>query len=176
MEVFWAAFGGGAAGGMFSLLGVLLLDSFRQWRLRPMLRLRLEFGYLIPGLPGGGPRILTAPPSHAPSNGQAILIYCAYNPNPLPLEVTSYGLGSGKHGASLLVQNPDLFGDQPPKMLKQGESFTQTGLVGELAKVGLGWQKMNYVWFRTRSGHSFQARIPKREKERITEFLSSQHS
>lgn len=175
MDNFWAAFGGGAAGSVFTLLGVLLVDALQRWRLRPQLRIMLEFGYLVPGVNRIGYRIWNRDPSRPPPDGNAIISFHALNPSPFPLEITSYGLATKRRKDGRLFVNPDFYGDQPPKLLKQGESFTQTAPVTQLGLIeGKGWLQIEYVWFSTRSGHKFQSRISRQEKDRVIKFLEMQ--
>jgi hypothetical protein len=178
MDTFWAAFGGGAAGSVFTLLGVLLLDYLGRRRNRPLLQVELEFGYLIPGvqgLPNEYPRILTVDPSNAPTAGVAVIVFKAFNPNHFPQEVTSYGLYVKTSGHPILHFNPDKWGDQPPKMLAQGDGFTQTAPIkSRYLEPGITWDDVTYLWFKTRSGHEFRAKIAKRERTRIAQFLEGQ--
>lgn len=49
MDVFWAAFGGGAAAGVFTLLAVLLGEYIRWQLAQPKLEVSVSLGFFVHG-------------------------------------------------------------------------------------------------------------------------------
>ena len=55
-SVFWAAFGGGAAAGIFTLLAVVLTQWIRWYLDRPLIKVNVSFARLI-NMPGVNKKI-----------------------------------------------------------------------------------------------------------------------
>ena len=107
-SIFWAAFGGGAAAGIFTLFAVILAEWLRWRSDRPLLKASLRFAkHFGPGRP----------------SDNLMLSFEARNPHSKTIVVQSFALrlGHAKDNVSNLQIRPNF----TPSELKGGGSITQ---------------------------------------------------
>ena len=121
-DVFWAAFGGGAAAGLFTLLAVVTAEWLRWYVDRPLLRVSARLGQLATkGMAGG-----------VEMSGKLLFLE-AVNPHSQQVTVSSFGLSFKQEELGSLWISPQL--QYPlPYQIGSGKSLSQWTSVAELLK------------------------------------------
>ena len=148
MDVFWAAFGGGAAAGVVGAVGVLAVEWMRARREAPKLVVNATFARML----GGGVE-----------DDQLYLQIKVSNSRMIPMTVTSYGLDRGKQGSLLM---PYKYAEpQLPHALAPGGSagvrVPVDTLIQALVKDGIRVSDIKGVRVDTAVGRVFEGKIPK---------------
>ena len=156
-EVFWAAFGGGAAAGVV----ILAADWFR-WHLdRPLLKVELSLGNLMLDK-----AFLTSPTPNMSDN--PLLIFTARNDRIRPVFIASLGLEFSEPKSRFrfwLSNKTALTGDwfQLPYEVTDGKGFqgpwSITTWFESLRQSGLEPKHVKKVWFLSHAGTRFSSRI-----------------
>jgi len=153
--VFWAAFGGGAAAGLFTLVAILLSDYLQRRRERPLLKVKLSAGWFV----GPGKYLTTVV-----KNDHPYLFFEAHNVYRAPVTVDSFGLlYRDKHSGKLQVK-PRL-GYAFPYRIEGGQSLIQwterAELFRTLKRDGCSPSDLKWVWFKASTGQVYKDRISK---------------
>ena len=158
-SVFWAAFGGGAAAGSFTIIALLVAEWFRWYIDRPLLMVSASLGqtYLAAGLD--------------PSENNIYLD--ARNPHSHPVTVSSFGVIFGAHKRPWRLR-PSKYvrlwfrPNEPrnfPYQIEGGRSLMQWHTVanhfGHLRELGLEPQNLTKVWFLASSGKYYYGKVDK---------------
>jgi hypothetical protein len=145
--VFWAAFGGAAAAGIFTLIAVIGGEWFRWFLDRPLVRVKLSIGYMVSG----------GQVEKAPS-----ILFEAINPHTKSVMLSTFGLSYRHPELGTLYVNPQI-GYQFPYKLEGGTSLTQwttmTDLLDILKEQGREPSELKWVWFKSSSGKPFRSKI-----------------
>lgn len=142
--VFWAAFGGGAAAGAFTLLAVLIAEWLRWFLDRPLVRVSVSIGCLV--------------------NDETLHLFVeARNPHSKPVILNTFGLSFKRKEWGTMYVNPQR-GYRFPYTLEGGHSLSQWTPVADfgttLEKGERQISDLKWVWFRSSAGKEFRAKIP----------------
>ena len=156
-NVFWAAFGGGAAAGVV----ILAADWFR-WHLdRPLLKVELSLGNMV-----SDQALFTTPTPDMANN--PLLIFTARNDRIRPVIIASLGMGYSDPKSRLkfwLTNRTAMTGDwfQLPYEVTDGKGFqgpwSMTTWFQSLGKSGLEPKHLKKVWFQSHAGTRFSSRV-----------------
>ena len=156
-EVFWAAFGGGAAAGVVGLAAVLVVEYIRSRREAPHLNVSVTLGYEIGGVPDR-------------SNVRLAFIQ-ASNPRSIPITINSFGWDYGK--GRMLLWGFNTSYATLPYSLQPGASTDariEVDLVIDgLRKNGLLPSDLKGAVVRTAIGRDFKGRIHKKTIKTLKE-------
>ena len=150
-DVFWAAFGGGAAAGIVTLLVVVTAEWLRWYVDRPLLRVSARLGQIAtPGMAGG-----------VEMSGKLLFLE-ATNPHTRQVTVSSFGLSFKRKDLGLLWISPQH--QYPlPYQIDGGKSLSQwtpvSGLLKGRREKGQRPDDLRWVWFRTQTGKEYRERI-----------------
>ena len=148
-NVFWAAFGGGAAAGVVGVVGVLVVEYFRARRDRPGLDVTVSLGYEHGGYP---------------DRSDVMMVFLsASNPRAIPLTIDSWGWGYGK-GMMLLwafVHSRQQLPYSLAPGTSTGASFPVDLTIAALRKNGLKPSDLKSGIVRTAIGRDFKGTIHK---------------
>lgn len=154
MDVFWAAFGGGAAAGIVTLLSVLLIE-FTRWRLsQPKLRVSFTLGAVLE--PGGSPK--------------RAMFFSAYNGRSTPVTITSIGLSASpkSKGHQIVGIRRDM---ELPKELTAGGQFDTwvelDDLIPQFARLGTTVGDMKHAYVTAHGAKIFSTKISKSFKKEM---------
>ena len=143
MDVFWAAFGGGAAAGIFSVIAVVLGEYLRWRSVQPKLVVSVTLGRLA------GARDIDGQlyPVQVDDSCETTL-FGAQNPRLSSATVMSFGLRA-RHGEKPVIQVTPQF--KFPYEIEGGKSLTQwfdtKVLLKSLAETGNKPSDIKYAWF-----------------------------
>ncbi len=162
-DVFWAAFGGGAAAGVFSLLAVVLGELFRLKSGRPKLEVSARLGGVKWDSQG---RMVASP------RGEKMVYFEAQNQhNFIPVTVTMFGVRFRRAKDPRLQLYPN---HQFPQNLGAGESLVEwtetTELLSKVAAAGKKPSDIKSVWFKSAAGREFRGKVDKETIERLGEL------
>lgn len=148
-EVFWAAFGGGAAAGIFTLLAVIIGQWFQWFLDRPLLKINTRVAYIY------DKSGLLANPN------QKQLMLQASNPYTKLVTVTSFGISFKRkiNGIAIIPQPPYTF----PYEIKGGSSLDQwisvTRVTLYLKEQNGTPSDLKEIWFQSVTGRVFRGPI-----------------
>lgn len=159
-NVFWAAFGGGAAAGLLTLAAIGFVEWLRWFIDRPLVKVNLSLGFI-----------------HASGivNEERQIIYEAINPHSKPVTLSTFGLTFRQKKWGKLFITPQ-FGYQFPYQLDGGKSISQWSEVKSLLKTlereNRTPKDLKWAYFNASSGKVYRHEIKKwvikeLEKEKI---------
>jgi len=156
-NVFWAAFGGGAAAGIFTLLALLMTEWLRWYIDRPLVRPEMSLGFrVVEGL--------------KPDDTFYAFLE-ASNPHTKAVTLNKFGFRyKGKEFKNSLIVTPQV-GYQFPYTLAGGKSFSQWTPVKNLLHVlredGHSPSDLGYVFFGSATGKIFLGKIERQTIEAL---------
>jgi hypothetical protein len=165
-DVFWAAFGGGAAAGIFTLLAVLSTEWFRDFLNRPRIGTKLMFAQII---------------SHAHANRDSTqyLSFEAANAKDKPVTLSSYGLMFKRRKSDLLHVIPSPVTTFPIRLESRdsiSDHIPQENLFKTLREMHKRPKELKWVYFKDATGYYYRNKIAKitiKELERrYNEYLT----
>ena len=149
-NMFWAAFGGAAAAGIFTLLAVLFAEWLRRFLDRPLLKVNMTFARI----------------HNHPMFKEGVRYICleAKNPHSKPVTVETFGFDYKSKTKERFQVLPDgLY--QFPYEVKGGQSIsqltTEESLFPALRKEGKKPSDLKGVWFQSSPGQVFRGKIPR---------------
>jgi hypothetical protein len=149
LNIFWAAFGGGAAAGIFTLIALSVAEWLRWFIDRPLLKVSMTFAFA----------------HNIPMFKENIPYICliARNPHSKSVVVSSFGFDyKSKPKQKFNIMPDGLY--QFPYEVKGGKSVSQTTtreiLFDALLKEGKRPSDLKSVWFQSESGKVFRGKIP----------------
>lgn len=149
-NVFWAAFGGAAAAGLVTLVGVLAAEWYRWFLDRPLIKVEARLGYIL--YPFGDP-----------DKTQYFFIE-AMNPHSKPVILSQFGC-MFKHKKWGWIQQMPVAGYKFPYKLDGECSLSQwtpvDTLFDVLKEMGRKPSDLKWVVYRTASGKHFRGKIKK---------------
>lgn len=165
IDVFWAAFGGGAAAGIVTLVAVLLAEYIR-WRLaQPSLQIAVTLGMHFNAIPA--------------TFGHIQMFLEARNPSIHSVTVVAFGFAlRDKHMMTIFPYA------KLPYEIAGGQALREKAEIGEVLKTLTSNNKkpsdIRCVWFRAASGKEYRRKFPKsiinvlekRQRENSAEFSS----
>jgi hypothetical protein len=147
-NIFWAAFGGGAAAG--AVIGII--ELFRWFASRPLLKVEVTLGTIIE----------TAPSLRTSTVAMDKVFLEARNTHLVPVTVSSFGLGFKRRKGERLVMPPQR-DYRFPYEVSGGKELTQWTSIEELLRAlrerGRRPSDLRWGWFRASSGKEFRGRI-----------------
>ena len=158
-DVFWAAFGGAAAAGIFTFGAVMLAEWFRWFMDRPLLKIKASQGFQVSGIPG------------VTEETSEFLFYLqASNPHSRSVTVSSMGVSlRGKKSPGFMFM--PTAGFVFPFEVLSGKSLSQgipmSNVADGLLEIKKSAADLKYVWFLASTGKTFRTRIPKDIKESV---------
>ena len=163
--IFWAAFGGGAAAGLFTFAAVVLGEWFRWFIDRPLLKVSASQGFTVSGIPG-----VTAETSE-------FLFYLqASNPHSRSVTVSSMGVtlkGKKAPGLAFMPTAGFVF----PFEVHSGKSLSQgipmSTVADGLMKTKKSASDLKHVWFLASTGKKFRARFPSDVKDSVQDTIQT---
>ena len=157
--VFWGAFGGGAAGSIFTLMGIFLSEWLRWRKGRPSLKVSAHMGLV---------------PTGSGQDYKKMLLLEAKNYHPGMVKVTSHGCQWKKWGQVYLKPQS---GHQFPCEIGSGDNLLEWVDLPEffefLKKNGATPRDLSAVWFRSAAGDIFSKRIHKNVIKNLTSMFES---
>lgn len=150
-NIFWAAFGGGAAAG--AVIGII--ELVRWFTSRPLLKVKVELGKIV----GTFPNMY----SYTGMTEQASHIFLtASNPHLVPVTISSFGFDYKRPKGERMTILPQI-GYQFPYEVAGGKELAQwtdmEGLLSNLRQNGRRPSDLKWAWFRTSSGKEFHGKI-----------------
>ncbi|MGA9099734.1 MAG: hypothetical protein WB392_12480 [Methanotrichaceae archaeon] len=149
-SVFWAAFGGGAAAGIFTLLAVVLTQWIRWYLDRPLIKVGVSFARLI-NVPGVNQKDLN-------------ISLEAKNPHNRTATLSTFGFYFKSRADGKLQIMPDGTYSFPYE-LQAGKSIAQfsneNNLYGALHNAGKKPSDLKCGYFTISSGQVFRGNIPR---------------
>lgn len=149
LNIFWAAFGGGAAAGIFTLIALSVAEWLRWFIDRPLLKVSMTFAYAY----------------NVPMFKENIPYICltARNPHSKSVVVSSFGFDyKSKPKQKIQIMSDGTC--QFPYEVKGGQSISQMSrqenLFDALLKEGKKTSDLKRVWFQSESGKVFRGKIP----------------
>ena len=158
-SVFWAAFGGGAAAGIFTLLAVSFAEWLRWYMDRPLLIVRCVSGYVVGG---------------ANSDDSRKLWFRVRNPHSKTVVVSNIGLQfKGRRSESIMfLVVPTI---QLPSPIEGGTEMNQyvdmALISAHLKDRGSAPSKLKWVWVSAESGATYRAKLPTDVKNEISALM-----
>lgn len=160
-NIFWAAFGGGAAAGIFTLVAVVVAEWFRWFWDRPLLKISMGFGYYIY--------------SDRIDETQHIVLE---GKNPHTKSVTVETLGfyykSKEWGKVQLIHE----GGELPREVEGGKSFSYRapiqGLLEGLEKHRRKPSDLKWVYMESSSGKVFRGKITSKNMRGLEKAFQAQ--
>ncbi len=144
-NVFWAAFGGGAAAGIITLFAVIIAEWFRWFLDRPLIRVKTSLGFIT-------------------GNVTRQVIYEAINPHSKPVTLSAFGFLYRREQWGKLFTAPQL-GYQFPYQLDGGKSISQwtsvQSLLETLKRGGRTPRDLKWVYFNASSGTVYRGKVEK---------------
>lgn len=150
-NIFWAAFGGGAAAG--AVIGII--ELIRWVSSRPLLKVTVQLGEIF----GTFPNVysLKGSPTQA-----SYIFFEARNPHPLPVTVSSFGLNYKRTKGYKITILPQV-GYKFPYEVEGGKELVQwksvEDFLSELRSYRERPSNLKWVWFRATSGKVFRGKI-----------------
>jgi len=180
VDVFWAAFGGGAAAGVVTLIAVILGECFRSQIAQPMLVVTMALGriYTIGGTsqPAVQER-LTFCKGETP-----VVILQAQNTRSKTVTVTTFGFVAQKRRLTFRQKTKSFqfqprynFGHVLPYTIPPGgspliQAEDSRELIRSLTEAGFSPTDIKYVWFATAAGKEYKGKPTKATIELLTEI------
>jgi len=163
-EVFWAAFGGGAAAGIFTLLAVIVGQWFQWFLDRPLLKIDTRVAYIY------DKSGLLANPK------EKQLMFHASNPHTKPVTVTSFGISfKRKINGIVVIPQP---GYNFPYEITGGRSLDQwisvTKVTSYLREQNGKPSDLKEIWFQSVTGRVFRGSINARTLEDLNKEFTLQ--
>ena len=155
MDIFWAAFGGGVAGGIVAALVGIGVEWVKYLLSKPHLKVTGACRYVV--TPGSSSNLIGIE-----DIDEIQLILSAANDRQHPTTVTGFGIQlKGKNTPGLfLIPNP---GVHMPYEIMPGQALTQftsvADLVVELKNMGKKPRDLKQIWFSTATGQQFRGAI-----------------
>lgn len=155
--VFWGAFGGGAAAGLFTLLAVGVAEWLRWFVNRPLLKVRAVVGDV------------ESTTGHMASSGalgvgSRKIFLIAANPHTVPLNVSTFGLSYRSKKWGTMVVRP-LVGYDFPHQILSGTNLIQwvdvPRVLQELRSRNRNPKDLKYAWFTSSTHKIFRGRLTK---------------
>lgn len=152
--VFWAAFGGGAAAGVFILLAVVIAEWLRWFFDRPLVKVEMSLGLIL-----------------GDATQTQYVYFEALNPHSKPVILAGIGLSfKGTKWPAVAILPPQLSA-LFPYQLDGGMTFNQRLTVQELIDALKNGDRVpgdiTRVWFRSQAGKFFSRRIQTRVIKQI---------
>jgi len=150
-NIFWAAFGGGAAAG--ALIGII--ELFRWLASRPLLKVKVELGKIV----GEFPNML----SYTGLTEQASQIFLiASNPHLAPVTVSCFGFDYKQPKGERMTILPQI-GYRFPYEVAGGKELMQwtdvEGILSNLRQNGRRPSDLKCAWFKASSGKEFHGKV-----------------
>ncbi|MBN1862969.1 MAG: hypothetical protein JW790_04935 [Dehalococcoidales bacterium] len=143
-DVFWPALGGGIGGG----IAILIVEIFRWYVNRPLIRCKASLGFIHSGI----------------EDNTRYLFLEATNPHSQPVTISTFGLLYKKKELGKLHVTPQV-GYSFPYQLDNGKSIIQWSDMQLLLKTlreGMRVpQDLKWVYFQASSGKLYRNKIPK---------------
>lgn len=150
-NIFWAAFGGGAAAG--AVIGVI--ELVRWLSSRPLLKVGVRLGEIG----GTFPNLYSLRGSLEQASH---IFFEAKNPHHVPVTVSSFGLDYERPKGAKITILPQV-GSQFPYEVAGGKELIQWRPIGEflskLRQIGERPSHLKWVWFQASSGKVFRGMI-----------------
>ena len=153
MDVFWAAFGGGAAAGIVTLVAVIVGEYIRWLVAQPKLIVSMSLGYVT-------------------AKGNTLqVIFQAQNPRTHPVTVSTFGyrVRNGKKPMMQVGHQSHLF--RFPYEIVGGKSLVQWAdaneVIRSLCENGNKPSDIKYAWFNTAAGKEFRGKPSKETIENL---------
>jgi hypothetical protein len=146
-DIFWSAFGGGAAAGLFTLLALGFVEWLRRFLDRPLVLVRAMWAYYREPISNNDVRRISVD---------------AVNPHSTPVTLSTFGFGLREKESMLFVipETVDL-----PYELKGGKSITELcrveNLFDGLRKGNKTPNDLAFVWYRAQSGKLYKKKLHK---------------
>jgi len=144
-SVFWAAFGGGAAAGTFTLFALGFSEWLRWFLDRPLVKAKLSLGFLT-------------------GDTTRQVFYEAANLHSKPVTLSTFGLAFRRKQWGKLFTTPQ-YGYQFPYQLDGGKSISQWASVQNLLETLQGDNRtprdLKWVYFNASSGKTYRSKIEK---------------
>lgn len=161
-NMFWAAFGGGAAAGVFTLIAVVVAEWIRWFMDRPLVKVNVAFAYV----------------HNHPLFDENTRYICleAKNPHSKPVTLSTFGWRYKSQAPMQFQIMPD--GTlQFPFELEGGKAISQLSpeedLFKALRKEGLKPSDLKCVFFKSSSGKTFRGKIPRVTMQALENHFSS---
>jgi len=161
LDVFWAAFGGGAAAGIFTLIALSVAEWLRWFIDRPLLKVSMTFAYVY----------------HHPMFKENVpyISLTARNPHGKSVVVSSFGFDyKSKPKQIFQIMSDGVY--QFPYEVKGGQSISQRtmqeNLFDALQKEGKKPSDLKGVWFQSESGKTFRGKIPRAIRHALEEAFN----
>jgi hypothetical protein len=152
-DVFWAAFGGGAAAGIVTLIAVLFAEWYRWFLDRPLVKVSLSTGFFV-------------------GQKDIKLFLEASNPHTKSVTLSSFGFMFRNKKWGTIVVNPQ-FGYIFPYELSSGKSLQQwsdiPGLLNTLKNDGKTPKDLKWVYFRSSAGKTYRGKIKGWVKRKLSQ-------
>lgn len=153
-DLFWAAFGGGAAAGVFVILAVAIGEWVRWFLDRPLVRLEVRLGFVF-----------------GDAAGVHYVFFEASNPHSRPVILQGVGLTYKREREATISILPAELSKLFPYQLDGGRLLIQKipvqELIDGLKQVDRRPSDLTGVWFRSRTGKFFSGRIKKEVIEQL---------
>ena len=153
-DVFWAAFGGGAAAGMVTLVAVMFAEWLRRRSDQPLLNIKASVGLEV-----------------GPYRNNDVKIYVtASNPRSKPVTVEGMGISlKGGEGKNMVIfSGPNV---QFPHEIESGKNVTvdleNPGIISALQGEGKGPGNLDKIWFRAADGREYKCKVPNGVRQQI---------
>lgn len=145
-DVFWAAFGGGAAAGIFTLIALMITEWFKWFLDRPLVKVSFSTGYII----------------SQKDRSDLQFFMRAANPHTRPVTLSSFGLLYSKVKWGKIQVTPQL-GYVLPFQIDAGKSIQQwsdvKGLFKTLKESNRKPTDLKWVYFQSETGKYFRGKI-----------------
>lgn len=150
-NIFWAAFGGGAAAG--AVIGVI--ELLRWLNSRPLLKVEVKLGEIV----GTFPNLYSL---KGPLEQASYIFFEARNPHHVPVWISSFGLDYRRPKGKRITMLPQV-GYQFPYEVVGGKELVQWKPIEEflskLRQIGEKPSALKWVWFQASSGKVFRGKI-----------------
>lgn len=150
-NIFWAAFGGGAAAGAV----IVVIELVRRLTNRPLLKISVKLGEIE----GTYPNLFSL---KGMTEQASYIFFEAINPHHVPVTVSSFGLDYKRPKGSKITILPQVF-SQFPYEVAGGKNLTQWRSIDEflsrLREIGESPSHLKWVWFQASSGKVFRSKI-----------------
>jgi len=157
-NVFWAAFGGGAAAALITLVALITVEWFKWFLDRPLVKVKMSLGFLF-----GTTYMLTRDPSKGKDRNR-LVFFEASNPHTKPVTISGFGLyyKRSKWGAFHIMPQ---VGYQFPYQLDGGKTLTQWSDMQDILQAikedGRTPRDLKWAWFRASTDKIYLSKIKK---------------
>lgn len=155
-NVFWAAFGGGAAAALLTLVALITVEWFKWFLDRPLVKVNISLGFLF-----GTTYLLTYDPSKGKGRNR-LVFFEASNPHTKPVTISGFGLYYKRSKWGALHVMPQA-GYQFPYQLDGGKILPQWSdmqdILEAVKKDGRTPRDLKWAWFRASSGKLYRGKI-----------------